>query len=218
MVDAWTTGGYKEAFIGNGSSAIAQETALKQVMAGMGVFIKSELANERMAVALLTPSEEDEHSCFSDNTHRDIDLNYKVQVSFEQEFHIVDGPSASLAKGLICLSSIGGVPLRQDLAITGTMNHKGIAGPIGGASHKIRGFFRACEDKGLTGTQGVIIPAPNVQHLMLNRNVIKAVEQGKFHIYSVETLQDAADKFMEKHGGFKAVDEKARKQLVEWSK
>jgi len=77
MVDAWTTGGYKEALIGNGSQAIDQKSALKQIMAGMGVFIKSELANERMAVALLTPSEEDEHSCFSDNTHRDIVLNYQ---------------------------------------------------------------------------------------------------------------------------------------------
>lgn len=77
MVDAWTTGGYKTALIGEGTNAIAQDTALKQIMAGMGVFIKSELANERIAVALLTPSEEDEHSCFSDNTHRDIALNYE---------------------------------------------------------------------------------------------------------------------------------------------
>lgn len=77
MVDAWTTGGYKTALIGEGSNAITQKTALKQIMGGMGVFIKSELANERIAVALLTPSEEDEHSCFSDNTHRDIVLNYK---------------------------------------------------------------------------------------------------------------------------------------------
>lgn len=77
MVNAWKTGGYKSALIGEGPNAIAQDDALKQVMAGMAVFIKSELANERMAVAVLTPSEEDEHSCFSDNTHRDIALNYK---------------------------------------------------------------------------------------------------------------------------------------------
>lgn len=77
MVDAWTTGGYKEALIGEGANAIAQDVALKQIFGGMGVFLKSELANERMAVAALTPSEEDEHSCFSDNTHRDIALNYQ---------------------------------------------------------------------------------------------------------------------------------------------
>ena len=78
MVDAWSAGpgSYREAFLGEGPNAIAADVALKQVFAGMGVFVKSELANERLAVALLTPSEEDEHSCFSDNTHRDITLNY----------------------------------------------------------------------------------------------------------------------------------------------
>ena len=79
MVDAWGTDAddYRAAFLGEGKNKIAQATALKQIMGGMGVFIKSELANERIAVAVLTPSEEDEHSCFSDNTHRDIVLNYQ---------------------------------------------------------------------------------------------------------------------------------------------
>lgn len=78
MVNAWTAGpgSYREAFLGEGTNAIATDVALKQLFSGMGVFVKSELANERLAVALLTPSEEDEHSCFSDNTHRDITLNY----------------------------------------------------------------------------------------------------------------------------------------------
>jgi putative iron-regulated protein len=79
MVDAWSagSGSYREAFLGSGTNAIPTNTALRQVFAGMGTFIKSELANERMAVAILTPSEEDEHSCFSDNTHVDIDTNYQ---------------------------------------------------------------------------------------------------------------------------------------------
>ena len=79
MKDAWTAGAgsYREAFLGGGANAIAQQDALKQIFAGMGTFIKSELANERMAVAILTPSEEDEHSCFSDNTHVDVDKNYR---------------------------------------------------------------------------------------------------------------------------------------------
>lgn len=79
MVDAWTagSGSYREAFLGGGTNAIETDAALKQVFAGMGTFIKSELANERMAVAILTPSEEDEHSCFSDNTHVDVDKNYQ---------------------------------------------------------------------------------------------------------------------------------------------
>ena len=77
MINAWTTGGYKSALIGEGANAIPQNVALKQVFGGLGVFLKSEVANERIAVAALTPSEEDEHSCFSDNTHRDIALNYQ---------------------------------------------------------------------------------------------------------------------------------------------
>ncbi|MFT5661824.1 MAG: putative iron-regulated protein [Sulfurimonas sp.] len=79
MVDAWTsvTGSYREAFLASGSNAIATNTALKQIFISMGTFVKSELANERMAVAILTPSEEDEHSCFSDNTHVDVDKNYR---------------------------------------------------------------------------------------------------------------------------------------------
>lgn len=79
MVDAWTSGAgsYREALLGSGSNAIATDTALKQIFISMGTFIKSELANERMAVAILTPSEEDEHSCFSDNTHVDVDKNYR---------------------------------------------------------------------------------------------------------------------------------------------
>jgi len=79
MVDAWTegSGSYREAFLGSGSNAISTDDALKQVFIGMGKFVKSELANERMAVAILTPSEEDEHSCFSDNTHVDVTTNYQ---------------------------------------------------------------------------------------------------------------------------------------------
>lgn len=79
VVNAWTarSGSYREALLGGGENAIDADEALKQIFAGLGVFIKSELANERMAVAVLTPSEEDEHSCFSDNTHRDIELNYE---------------------------------------------------------------------------------------------------------------------------------------------
>lgn len=95
VVDAWTagSGSYREAFLGGGTNAIATDIALKQVFAGMGVFIKSELANERVAVALLTPSEEDEHSCFSDNTHRDITLNYQGFVN------VLKGEYKGVSKG-----------------------------------------------------------------------------------------------------------------------
>jgi len=96
MVDAWTagSGSYREAFLGSGTNAIATNVALKQVFSGMGTFIKSELANERMAVAILTPSEEDEHSCFSDNTHVDIDKNYRGFVNaLKGEYTGVSGVS-----------------------------------------------------------------------------------------------------------------------------
>ena len=95
MVDAWSagSGSYREAFLGTGSNAISTNTVLRQVFIGMGTFIKSELANERMAVAILTPSEEDEHSCFSDNTHVDIEQNYRGFVN------ILKGEYKGVSKG-----------------------------------------------------------------------------------------------------------------------
>lgn len=97
MVDAWTagSGSYREALLGGGANAIGADAALKQIFSGMGVFIKSELANERMAVALLTPSEEDEHSCFSDNTHRDVTLNYQGFVNVLKGTYKGDSKGAS---------------------------------------------------------------------------------------------------------------------------
>jgi len=95
MVDAWSDkpGSYREALLGKGENAIPVDTALRQIFSGMGVFIKSELANERMAVAIYTPSEEDEHSCFSDNSHRDIDTNYRGFVN------VLKGEYKGVSKG-----------------------------------------------------------------------------------------------------------------------
>ena len=95
----------------------------------------------------------------------------------------MDGDSASAAELLALLSAIAHVPLRQDRAITGSINQHGEIQPIGGVNEKIEGFYAACKSKGLTGQQGVIIPASNARHLMLNDEVIQAVEKGDFHIW-----------------------------------
>ncbi len=112
---------------------------------------------------------------------------------FEQSYGHVEGDSASLAELCAILSSIAQIPLRQDLAITGSINQLGFVQPIGGVNEKIEGFFDICAKKGLTGTQGVIIPATNVKHLMLRWDVVHAAQSGQFHIYAVTTADEALE-------------------------
>ncbi len=112
---------------------------------------------------------------------------------FEQSYGHIEGDSASLAELCAILSSIAQVPLRQDLAITGSVNQLGNVQPIGGVNEKIEGFFDICAQKGLTGTQGVIIPATNIKHLMLRWDVVHAVQSCQFNIYAVTTVADALE-------------------------
>jgi len=91
------------------------------------------------------------------------------------------------------LSSLADVPIRQNIAVTGSVNQKGEVQPIGGANFKIEGFFAACKAKGLTGDQGVMLPAKNVVNLMLREEVVEAVRQGKFHIWAVNTVDDGIE-------------------------
>jgi lon-related putative ATP-dependent protease len=112
---------------------------------------------------------------------------------FEQSYGHIEGDSASLAELCAILSSIAQVPLRQDLAITGSVNQLGNIQPIGGVNEKIEGFFDICAQKGLTGTQGVIIPATNIKHLMLRWDVVHAAQSGQFNIYAVTTVDDALE-------------------------
>jgi len=112
---------------------------------------------------------------------------------FEQSYGHVEGDSASLAELCAILSSIAQVPLRQDLAITGSVNQLGNVQPIGGVNEKIEGFFDICAKKGLTGTQGVIIPATNIKHLMLRWDVVHAAQSGQFSIYAVTTADEALE-------------------------
>jgi lon-related putative ATP-dependent protease len=119
-------------------------------------------------------------------------LSLSASLVFEQSYGGVEGDSASMAELCALMSCIAGTPVRQDLAITGSMNQRGDSQAIGGVNEKIEGFFDLCAARGLTGEQGVIIPRANEQHLMLHVRVRDAVEQGKFHIYSVAHVDEAA--------------------------
>jgi len=116
-----------------------------------------------------------------------------ASLAFEQSYSGVDGDSASSTEVYAILSSLSGLPLRQDIAVTGSLNQKGEIQPIGGVNEKIEGFYEVCKAKGLTGTQGVIIPCQNVQNLMLRTAVVEAAAQGKFHIYPIRSIDEGVE-------------------------
>jgi lon-related putative ATP-dependent protease len=120
-------------------------------------------------------------------------LNLTASLCFEQSYGGVDGDSASAAELFCLLSSLADVPLRQDLALTGSINQKGEIQPIGGVNNKIEGFYLACKAKGLTGNQGVIIPEKNRTALMLKKDVVEAVEKGQFNIYAIKTVDEGLE-------------------------
>ena len=113
-----------------------------------------------------------------------------ASIVFEQSYGGVDGDSATCAEFIALLSSISCVPLKQNIAITGSMNQHGEAQAIGGVNEKIEGFFDVCSARGLDGSHGVLIPQANVKHLMLRADVVEAVEQKKFHVYPMKTVDD----------------------------
>jgi lon-related putative ATP-dependent protease len=115
-------------------------------------------------------------------------LSLSASLVFEQTYGGIDGDSASSAELYALLSALADVPLRQDLAVTGSVNQHGVVQPIGGVNEKIEGFFDVCAERGLTGEQGVLIPAGNTDHLMLRPDVVAAAKAGDFHIYPVETI------------------------------
>jgi ATP-dependent Lon protease len=124
---------------------------------------------------------------------RDKPLSLAASICFEQSYSGVDGDSASSTEIYALLSALAELPLRQDLAVTGSVNQQGDIQPIGGVNQKIEGFYDVCRVKGLTGTQGVIIPAENVDDLMLREDVIDAVAQGKFHIYAISKVSEGIE-------------------------
>ena len=117
---------------------------------------------------------------------QNVPLSLSASLVFEQSYGGVDGDSASLTELYALLSAISEVPLKQNLAVTGSLNQHGEVQAIGGVNQKIEGFYDICKERGLTGDQGVILPQANIKHLMLRKDVVESVMAGKFHIYPIE--------------------------------
>ena len=124
---------------------------------------------------------------------QDKPLSLAASICFEQSYSGVDGDSASSTEVYALVSALSGLPLRQDVAVTGSMNQQGDIQPIGGVNEKIEGFFDVCRIKGLTGTQGVLIPEANVEDLMLRQDVVDAVQSKKFHIWSAAKIEQGVE-------------------------
>ena len=123
-------------------------------------------------------------------------LSFTASIAFEQSYGGIDGDSASAAEIYALLSAIANVPIKQSIAITGSVNQKGDIQPIGGVVEKITGFYEICRDRGFTGEQGIIIPEQNVKNLMLNNEIVDAVRRGKFTIYAIKSIDKGAEILM----------------------
>ncbi|MFX1352271.1 MAG: S16 family serine protease, partial [Promethearchaeota archaeon] len=124
---------------------------------------------------------------------KDKPLSLSARLVFEQSYGGVEGDSASSTELYAILSELSGIPIKQYIAVTGSVNQKGEVQAIGGVNQKIEGFFEVCKIKGLTGKQGVVIPESNVQNLMLREEVVDAVREGKFHIFAVKTVNEGIE-------------------------
>ena len=161
-------------FIGkNGVVNIEREVAMSGNTHSKGVYILSAYIGEKYA--------------------QDTPLSLTASICFEQLYNGVDGDSASSTELYAILSSLSGVPIHQNLAVTGSVNQKGEIQPVGGVTDKIEGFFRVCKERGLKDNNGVLIPFQNVKNLNLSDEIIKAVEDGKFHIYPISTIDEGIE-------------------------
>ena len=124
---------------------------------------------------------------------QDKPLSLAASLCFEQSYSGVDGDSASSTEIYALLSALSGLPIRQDIAVTGSVNQQGEIQAIGGVNQKIEGFYSACRVKGFTGRQGVMIPDENVEDLMLREEVVQAVREGTFHIYSIRAIEQGIE-------------------------
>jgi ATP-dependent Lon protease len=145
---------------------------------------------------------------------QDKPLTMSASICFEQSYSGVDGDSASSTEIYALLSSLSGLPLRQDIAVTGSVNQKGEIQPIGGVNEKIEGFFDVCKAKGLTGKQGVMIPSLNLDDLMLRKDIVAAVKEGKFHVYSVNTIDQGIEILTGREAGEKEEDGRFKEGTV----
>jgi predicted ATP-dependent protease len=124
---------------------------------------------------------------------QDKPLSLSARLVFEQNYAGVEGDSASSTELYAILSALSGLPIKQRIAVTGSVNQKGEVQAIGGVNEKIEGFFEVCKVKGFTGQQGVLIPESNIQNLMLKEEIVDAVKVGKFHIYSANTIDEGIE-------------------------
>lgn len=129
-----------------------------------------------------------------------------ASIVFEQSYGGIDGDSASSTELYAILSALSGVPIRQSLAVTGSVNQRGEVQAIGGVNEKIEGFFALCKFRGLDGTQGVLIPRANEQHLMLDKEIVEACRKGLFHVFSVATIDEGMEILTGLPSGTRAVD------------
>ncbi len=124
---------------------------------------------------------------------RDIPLSLSARLVFEQSYSEVEGDSASSTELYALLSRLSDTPIKQGVAVTGSVNQRGEVQAIGGLNEKVEGFFEVCRAKRLTGKQGVLIPASNIRNLMLKEEVVEAVKTGSFHIYAVSTIDEGIE-------------------------
>ncbi len=142
----------------------------------------------------------------NDKYARDKLLSLSARLVFEQSYGGVEGDSASSTELYSILSALSGLPIKQNIAVTGSVNQKGEVQAIGGVNEKIEGFFEVCKLKGFTGQQGVMIPESNVQNLMLKEEVVEAVKDGKFSIYSVKTIDEGIEVLTGAKAGQRSTD------------
>jgi lon-related putative ATP-dependent protease len=140
-------------------------------------------------------------SIFRERFAKEKPLSFAASLAFEQSYGGIDGDSASCAEIYVILSSLTGIPINQNIAITGSVNQKGDVQPIGGVNEKINGFFEICQERGLTGDQGVVIPRQNVEDLMLPQQIVDANKKGKFAIYSIDKIEDGVEIMMNTPAG-----------------
>lgn len=147
---------------------------------------------------------------------QDMPLSLSARITFEQMYGGIEGDSASSTELYCLLSALSGVPLKQGFAVTGSVDQFGNIQPIGGVNEKIEGFFQYCEHRGLTGEQGVIIPAQNVRHLMLEEKVLEAVKAGSFSVFSVTTIDEGIELLTGVSSS--TIHRKVKNRLKKWMK
>jgi lon-related putative ATP-dependent protease len=165
-------------------------------------------------------------SALSSRYAPDTPLSLHGSVVFEQSYGGVEGDSASVAELCALLSSLSSMPIRQNIAITGSINQLGRVQAVGGVNEKIEGFFDVCSERGLDGSHGVIVPRDNVKHLMLREDVVEAVEHDKFTIYAIQNIDDAVEILFGKEAGARdeqgkfpegSANYRVERQLVEYA-